>query len=91
MSELLDNNFLPSSPDDRKKIKDAIIEASGLMQVTKDKRDQIKDIVDYINGFGVPKKTARKMIVTFHKNNYAEVTQEATVFEVAFENIMDVQ
>lgn len=89
MTELLDTNFIPSSPDDRKRIKDAILMGSGLMQIIHDKRLEIKDIVDTIADLGVPKKVARKMITTHFKDNYQEVTTEASVFEVAFENIME--
>ena len=89
MTEIIDaENYIPSSPDDRKKIKEAIIEASGLKQRQKDLSDQIKDIVDFIHDFGVPKKVARSMINTYHKNNYNEVTVEAALFEVAYENII---
>lgn len=89
MTELLDTDFVPSSEDDRKRIKTAIEEASGLKQIQKDKADQIKDIVDFIHDeWSIPKKLIRQMINTFHKNNYPETTTESAMFEVLYENVM---
>lgn len=84
----IDTSFVPTDPEDKKRIKDAIIEASGLKQIQKDKTDQIKDIVDFIHSeYGIPKKIIRKMIVTFHKQTYIEETTQSTIFEVLYENV----
>lgn len=92
MTELLDTTFIPSSPDDRKKIKDAIIEASGLKQMQKDKGDQIKDIIDYVHSeYHIPKKLIRQTINTFWKQDYAEATRESAMFELFFENVVETQ
>ena len=89
MTELLDTDFVPHSEDDRKRIKDAVLEASGLKQIQEDKADQIKDIVDFIHTeWAIPKKLIRQMITTFHKNNYPETTTDAAMFEVLYENVI---
>lgn len=88
MSELLNTDFLPSDPADRKRIQDAVEEASGLKQIQKDKADQIKDIIDFLyDEFSIPKKISRQMVNTFHKDNYSDVSREHTVFEVTYETI----
>jgi len=88
MAELLDTDFLPSTEDGRKKVRDAVEEACGLKQIVKDKNEQIKDVIDYLNSeFEIPKKIARQMINTRFKDNYLNVSRENTVFEVVFETI----
>lgn len=89
MTDLLDTDFVPHSEDDRKRIRDAVQEASGLKQIQKDKADQIKDIVDFIySEWAIPKKLVRQLITTFHKQNYPETTTEAAMFEVLYENVI---
>lgn len=79
---------LPSSPDDRKKIKDAIHEMAGALQFIEDKRAYMKDVADMLkNEFEMPKKIASKMARTVHKQNYLDVAQESSVFELFYENL----
>lgn len=81
---------LPSSPADRKKIKDAIYEISGQMQQIADKRSNITDTKKWLKEeFGLPPKITGKMAKTVFDANYAEVQQESTVFELAFENLFE--
>jgi hypothetical protein len=92
MAELLDTDFLPSSEDDRKRVRDAVIEACGLKQIVKDKNEQIKDVVDYLHSeFEIPKKIGRQMINTHFKDNYIDVSRTNTVFEVVYETLFKVE
>ena len=88
MTDILDTNFVPSDPADRKKVRDAIYDAAGLKQIQKDKAAQVKDIVDYLHAtYDIPKKTSRKAIMVTFKDNYNETTVENTMLEVFVENV----
>lgn len=77
-----------SNPADRKKIKDALSEASNCMTRISAERDLIKDIsTDLATQFQLPKKTVRKMIRVFHKQNFSEERQEFSDFEALYEEI----
>ena len=90
MTDLLDTDFVPSDPVERKRLKDAIINASGLMQMQKDKADQVKDAITYMHEeWGISKKIARQLVTTFHKDNYPETTTESAMFEVIYETVME--
>jgi hypothetical protein len=81
---------VPSDPAVRKKIRDAIHEASGALQFIADKREFMKDIAAGVEEeYGVPKKVFNKMVKTFHKQSYAVVVQEDTQFQLFYENIVD--
>lgn len=80
---------LPSTPNDRKRIKDALYEMAGALQFIEDKRLFIGDVASMLNEeFSIPKKISNKLAKTLHKNNYSDVTSEAdnfaSIFEVLF-------
>ena len=82
----MSNVIVPSSPEDRKKIKDALIEISASLTRMEAERDLIKDIlVEVEDKFELPKKYTRKLARIYHKQNYAEIRQEqddvATLYE----------
>lgn len=77
-----------SNPADRKKIKDALTEASNSMTRIGAERDLIKDIINDLSAqFQLPKKTVRKMAKVFHKQNFSEERQEFSDFEAIYEEI----
>lgn len=89
MSNDVENYNLPSNPNDRKKIKDALYEMAGALQFIDDKRQFINDVASGLSEeFDIPKKIANKLAKTLHKNNYSDVTTEAdnfiSIFEVLF-------
>lgn len=85
------NDFtLPSSPNDRKKIRDAIYEISGTMQEIKDKRSYITDAKKMLKEeFGLPPKIASKMAKTVFEHNFKDVLAESETFEVVYENLFE--
>ena len=73
---------------DRKKIKDAMQEASNSLLRIDAEKDLIKNIVtDLYDQFKIPKKTLSKMIKVYHKNNFQEEVAEADEFETLYETI----
>lgn len=73
---------------DRKKIRDAMQEASNSMIRIDAEKDLIKNIVEDLNdAFQIPKKTINKMIRVYHKQNFQEEVASHDEFETLYENI----
>lgn len=73
---------------DRKKIKDAMQEASNSFIRIDAERDLVKNIIADLNdAYKIPKKTISKMIKVYHKNNFQEEVAEADEFETLYETI----
>ena len=89
MTEIMDSDFVQLNADDRKKVKDAIDEACGFKRIQQDKAEQIKDTIDYIADFGVSKKLARQAINIRFKDNYTEMTADASHLELFYETVFD--
>ena len=86
MIELMDTNFIPQDDHNRKRLKDAILEACGLKQLQKDKADQIKDISDFVKDeFGMPKAIFRDLVNIRFKGTYNEYTANSSAVETAHE------
>lgn len=84
----MSNFIVPSSPEDRKKIKDALIEISASLTRMEAERDLIKDIlVEVEDKFELPKKYIRKLAKIYHKQNYAEIRQEQDDVETLYETV----
>jgi len=84
----MSNVIVPSSPEDRKKIKDALIEISASLTRMEAERDLIKDIlVEVEDKFELPKKYIRKLAKIYHKQNYAEIRQEQDDVETLYETV----
>lgn len=78
-----------SSPDDRKKIRQALQEASNSLVKIEAERDLIKDIAKQIcEDFEIPRKHVRKMIRVYHKQNFQEEMESAEEFEQLYEEIV---
>lgn len=77
-----------TSPEDKKKIFDAVREISGSMTRIEAERDLIKEIVkDVSDNFQIPKKTVKKIAVTFHKQNLTQVEQEHEEFVELYDKV----
>jgi hypothetical protein len=84
----MSNVIVPSSPEDRKKIKDALIEISSSLTRMEAERDLIKDILAEVEDkFELPKKYTRKLAKIYHKQNYAEIRQEQDDVETLYETV----
>lgn len=79
-----------SSPDDRKKIKDALQEISDSMTRIQAERDLIKDIVNEVSDtHQLPKKYINKMARIFHKQNFQITQQEQDELESLYITIVN--
>lgn len=73
---------------DRKKIRDALQEASNSLLRVDAERDLIKNIIADLNdAYKIPKKTISKMIKVHHKNNFQEEVAEADEFETLYQTV----
>lgn len=80
----------PSDPAQRKKIKDAIYEMSGVTQEIKDKRSYISDTKKMLKEeFGLPPKIATKMAKTVFDHNFEEVVAESEAFITSHELLFE--
>lgn len=62
-----------SSPDDRKKIKDAVQEISNSLTRIEAERDLIREIVKEVSdNHQIPRKIISKIAKTFHKQNLSQ-------------------
>ena len=79
---------IPSSPEDRKRIKAALQEMSDCMTRIEAERDLIKNIIENVHEeFELSKKTFRRMAKVYHRQNFSKEVAEHEEFEVLYENI----
>jgi len=85
---IMSNVIVPSSPEDRKKILDALIEISNSLTRIEAERDLIKDILTSVEDkFELPKKYTRKLSKIYHKQNFTEVQEEQDTLETLYETV----
>ena len=85
---IMSNVIVPSSPEDRKKILDALVEISNSLTRIEAERDLIKDIlVSVEDKFELPKKYTRKLAKIYHKQNFTEVQEEQDTLETLYETV----
>lgn len=76
-------------PEVRKKVRDAVGEISASMTRIEAEQDLIKEIVKKLAGdHNLSKKALTKMARTYHKQNYAKVTEELDEFSTLYETIL---
>lgn len=81
---------IPSSPADRKRLKDMIVECTHCLQRIEDQKEAMKDIVETIqNEFTIPKKMGNKLARTMFKRNYDSLQQENEDFENLYELVVE--
>lgn len=67
--------IIPSSPEDRKRIKDCMEELSNSFTRTEGERDFVKEAISSLSEeVDLPKKVLNQMAKIYHKQNIAEVT-----------------
>ena len=77
-----------SSPEDRKKIKDAVQEISNSMLRMEAERDLIKEIVkDVSDNHQIPRKIIAKIAKTFHKQNLTQEIADHDDFVEVYETV----
>tara|TARA_R110000772_G_scaffold262917_1_gene382296 strand:+ start:98 stop:343 length:246 start_codon:yes stop_codon:yes gene_type:complete len=73
---------------DKKKIRDAMQEASNSLIRMEAERDLIKTIVeDLFEQFKIPKKTLNRMIKVYHKQNFNEEIANNDEFQTLYESV----
>ena len=84
----MSNVIIPSSPEDRKKIRGALEEISNSLTRIEAERELIKEILqDVEDKFELPKKYTRKVAKIFHKQNFAEVKTDQEDLETIYETV----
>lgn len=74
-------SIIPTSPADKAAILDAIKEADISLSNIDMQKDQIGLIIEEVNEkYGINKGTIRKLINTYHKQNFSAVEQEVEDF-----------
>ena len=77
--------------EDRKKVHNALVEASNSLTRIDAERDLIKNIVGDANkNFQIPKKTIKKLIRVYHKQNFSEEVATHEEFETLYETVTKV-
>lgn len=77
-----------TNPADLKKIRQALTEISGAYTRMEGEKEFVKEsVANLAEKFEIPKKFVSKMAKVFHKQNFAEVKQDARDFESAYDNI----
>ena len=91
MTEETETNFtVPSDPELRKRIRDAVAQASAVTQMIEDQKSALKDVVTFAKEeLEVPKKIFTKMVKAFHQQSYPAMAQETEIFELFYETIME--
>lgn len=88
MTQQTTNIVVPSSPEDRRAIKNALQEISNSLTRIEGERDLIKDILQTVqDNQNIPKKYVRKLAKIYHKQNYTEVQQEQDDLETLYETV----
>ena len=77
-----------SSPEDRKKIKEAVQEISNSMLRMEAERDLIKEIIKEISdNHQIPRKIIAKIAKTFHKQNLTQEVADHEDFVDLYETV----
>ncbi len=87
------NTFvMPSSPDDRKKIMDAMGEISACMSRIEGEKSYIKEtIADLSDKYQIPKKMLSRFAKAHHKSNYHEVIGADEEFQTMCEILVNIE
>lgn len=74
--------------EDRKKVHNALVEASNSLTRIDAERDLIKNIInDTSKNFQIPKKTIKKLVRVYHKQNFSEEVATHEEFENLYETV----
>lgn len=90
MDQMLVGITIPSSPSDRKAIKDAMQEISHSLTRIEAERDLIKETVkDVCKKYSLPNRAFRKLASTYHKQNFSEEAASFEEFETLYDAIVE--
>jgi hypothetical protein len=85
----MSNVIIPTSDEDKKRIKDCIIEISNAKTMMESQRDFIKEAINScVEDVDIDKKHLRKMAEIYHKQNLLEVVGEVEDVEALYEGVM---
>ena len=80
--------IVPSSPEDKKKIRQALQEISDSLTRIEAERDLIKDILQTVeDNYKIKKKYTRRLAKVFHKQNFNQVQQDQQDLETLYESV----
>jgi glutaminase len=80
------NIIIPSSPEDRKKIQECMVEISNSMSRSEGEKCFIKEAIAALEDeVGIPKKILRKMATAYHKQNITEMVTDIEDVEALLE------
>jgi|TARA_R110000764_G_scaffold83341_3_gene163950 CBS-domain-containing membrane protein len=81
--------IIPSSPNDRKTIKDAMTEISNSMVRIDSEKAYIKDAIEALNDkVDIDKKYLNKLARVYHKQTLTQVTSEMEDLEALYESCL---
>lgn len=79
---------VPSSPEDKKKIRQALQEISDSLTRMEAERDLIKDILQTVeDNYKIKKKYTRRLAKVYHKQNFNQVQQDQQDLETLYESV----
>jgi len=79
---------IPSSPEDKKKIRQALQEISDSLTRMEAERDLIKDILQTVeDNYQIKKKYTRRLAKVYHKKNFTQVQQDQQDLETLYESV----
>lgn len=85
----MSNVIIPSSDEDKKRIKDCVIEIANAKTLMEAQRDFIREAINScVEDVEVDKKHLRKMADIYHKQNLLEVVGAVEDVEALYESVM---
>lgn len=85
----MSNVIIPTSDEDKKRIKDCVIEISNAKTMMEAQRDFIREAINScVEDVEVDKKHLRKMAEIYHKQNLLEVVGAVEDVEALYESVM---
>lgn len=79
---------IPSLPEDKKKIRQALQEISNSLTRMEAERDLIKDILQTVeDNYKIKKKYTRRLAKVYHKQNFTQVQQDQQDLETLYESV----
>ena len=80
--------IVPSSQEDKKKIRQALQEISDSLTRMEAERDLIKDILQTVeDNYKIKKKYTRRLAKVYHKQNFNQVQQDQQDLETLYESV----
>lgn len=81
---------VPSSPEDRKKIKKVMQEVSDIKTMIEANRDTIKEAIKALSEeYELPVKFLNKMAKTYHAQTYDKEVSEHDDFQALYEQVLN--